>query len=464
MFKVMKTSTLAILLLLMTAGSLQAGQHNGINRIDDLSIDVWVNKNEASTYYYGEDLAIYFRANSDCYVVVYDIDPSGNVSLLFPSDYSGSCRVNGDEVYRIPDAYDDYRLEISGPSGSEYIYAVATYNPIDPPDFIRYENFDYGNWDYYYDDFIHSVSGERAAFATDLNNRIANAPHVSASTMFYIDEGYRHHKWYRHWTYDPYYTGSVWVGVDYPGCEIWIDGIYYGIAPILIPQIYIGRHWVWIYYHGYPCWQDYVYINHGQRYYVDAKINHRYLDYDYGRKNMRDWRFKYEKYRNEPDFKHKADQDRAKYTPAKQTAPIKVVDKYSKRKAADYKSSPITGNTIETKTRDSYRKSEPADNSSIKRVKQDRSEIGKKPLISEPDTPIIKDKSIKTDSDADNTGVKSQQKTEKSNQTKSVKVKQPTKSKSNSSAVKQSRSAPSSGKQSKSSSSGSKQEDKRSKR
>jgi hypothetical protein len=237
MFKLIKISTLAMLLLLIPAGSLQAGENNGINRIDNLSVDIWVNKGEASTYYYGEDLAIYFRPSDDCYVVVYDIDPSGNVSMLFPSDYSGSCRVNGDEVYRIPDPYDDYRLEIAGPSGSEYIYAVATYNPIDPPDFIRYENFDYGNWDYYYNDFIHSMSGERADFANDLNNRIANAPHVSASTMFYIDEDYRPHRWYRHWTYDPYYTGSVWVGTDYPGCEIWIDGVYYHAGRIMFISI-----------------------------------------------------------------------------------------------------------------------------------------------------------------------------------------------------------------------------------
>jgi hypothetical protein len=180
---------------------------------------------------------------------------------------------------------------------------------------------------------------------------------------------------------------------------------------------------------------------------------------------MRDWRFKYEKYRNESDFKHKADKERIKYTPPKQTAPIKVVDKYSRQKATKYNSSPVTGNIIETKKKESYRKSEPANNSSIKRVKQNRSESSKKSLISEPDSPIIKKKSIKTDSNTNDTRVKSQQKIEKPSQTKSVKIERPTKSKSSSSStIKKSKSSSSAGKQSKSSSSGSKREDKRSKR
>ena len=320
--------------VLLLAGASFAGDISGVKHVDNLNIDIWLNKAEGSTYYYGEDVAIYFQTNQDCYVVVYDIDPAGNVSMLFPADYESSCFVRAGEQYRIPDIYDDYRLEITGPSGPEHIYAVATPKPITPPDFIKYEFFDYGDWDYYYDDFIHSVRGEREAFARDLNQRIVNGPFVSTSIMFNIDENYRNHRWYRHWDYDPYYVGSVWIGADYPGCEIWIDGVYYGIAPLLVPEIYIGRHWVWIYYHGYPCWQDYVYIRGGQRYYVDAKIKRGRLNPSDGHKYLRDWRFKYEKYPNEPDFKHKADTDRAKYSRPKLQPPASVIDKYTKRSAS----------------------------------------------------------------------------------------------------------------------------------
>ena len=316
--------------MIMSAAAI-AGEKHASDNLGFLDIDIWVNKGEASTYYYGEDIAVYFRATEDCYVVVYDIDPGGNVSLLFPTDYGDDCYVHGGDVYRIPDTYDDYRLEVTGPSGAEYIYAVATPRPIDAPDFIRYQFFEYGNWDSYYDDFIHSVHGERGAFAADLNYRIAGGgPYLSASTMFYIDENYRHHRWYRYWHHDPYYIGSVWVGCDYVGAEVWIDGCYYGIAPILIPEIYYGRHWIWIYYHGYPCWQEYFYVRSGQRSYVDAKINHRYRDFDYGRRNFSTWRFYQKEYRNSGDFKREAEQDRAKHVRAYAKPPTNVIQKYSR--------------------------------------------------------------------------------------------------------------------------------------
>jgi len=309
-----------------------ADQKHGISRVDNLEIDVWVNKSDGATYYFGEDVAVYFRASEDCYAVIYDIDPAGNVSLLFPSDYNSDCFIRGEEVYRIPDAYDDYRLEVTGPKGKEYIYAVASPYRIDPPEFMRYEYFEYGNWDSYYDDFVHTMRGEMAVFVNDLNNRIVrNGSYISASTMFFIDNRYRHHSWYRYWRYDPYYIGSIWIGCDYPGAEIWIDGCYFGIAPILIPEIYIGRHWVWIYYHGYPCWQDYVYVTRGQRYYVDAKIKRKFRDFDYGRSNMKNWRFKQEKHRNDPGFVREAEKYRVKHTRPLHTPPSRVQKKYSDR-------------------------------------------------------------------------------------------------------------------------------------
>jgi len=330
MLKVFRLFVLAVLIAGM-ANVVSAGDRFGNKNLEDLSVDVWVNKGEGATYYYGEDVAIYFRTNDDCYIVVYDIDPEGNVSLIYPSDYDSDTFVRGGDIYRIPDTYDDYRLEVSGPSGSEYIYAVASYTPIQAPGFIRYEFFEYGEWDSYYDDFIHTVRGERAAFANDLNSRIAQGPHVAVSTMFYINAAYRHHRWYRHWNYDPYYIGSVWVGTSYPGCEVWIDGVYFGIAPILVPEIYIGRHWIWIYYHGYPCWQDYFYVRYGQRYYVDAKIKRGYRDFDYGRGKLRTWKFDGEKYRNDSDFTREAEKVRLKHTRPRPAPPARIVDKYSKK-------------------------------------------------------------------------------------------------------------------------------------
>jgi hypothetical protein len=344
--QIRKLAILAI--LLVTASAVYAEEDSGIRRVSDPDVDLWVNKGDDASYYYGDDIAVFFETNQDAYVIVYDIDPAGNVSLLFPENYDSDCFVRAGQVIRVPGSDSDYRLEVNGPSGREYIYAVASRNYIRPPDFIKYAFYDYSNWDRYYDDFVYKVSGQRAEFVEALNNRIVDGPYVQASVTFSIDDTYRHSRWYRHWSYDPYYVGSMWVGADYPGCEVWIDGCYYGIAPMLIPDVYFGYHWVWIYYDGYPCWYNHVYVNHNQRYYVDAKIDRRdghrngYGDNDGGKFDHRDgnggrrWDLKEDKYRNERDFKtelvkHPSDNK----SPSRQLPPTWVNDKYSGKHDSD---------------------------------------------------------------------------------------------------------------------------------
>jgi hypothetical protein len=361
MLKHLKLIGILAILLLSTA-IIYADDDAGVRKVSNLDIDIWVNKGDQATYYYGEDLAIYFQASNDCYVVIYDIDPSGNVSQLFPEDYNRDCFVQGNQIYRIPGKDDNYRLEVSGPSGTEYIYAVASENYIESPDFISRASYDYGNWDGYDNDFIRTYSGDRSEFVARLNDRIAKGPYVQANTMFHIDDAYRHARWYRHWDNDPYYVGSVWIGSDWPGCEVWIDGVYFGISPILIPEIYYGRHWVWLYYNGYPCWDNYFYVNSGQRCYVDAKIDrdHGRRGYDgpgYGGKagdgKIRRWDLKQDKFRNESDFrqgsvKHSADQPKHTAQP-----PTWVRDKYTSRGGKSDESRVIDnsknlGHTIDT--------------------------------------------------------------------------------------------------------------------
>jgi hypothetical protein len=294
-------------------------------------IEIWTNKGYDATYYYGEDVAVYFRAERDCYVVVYDIDPSGAVTVLFPSNYYNSSFVTGDRVYRIPDYYSDYTLEVSGGSGTEHIFAVASYEYMEPPDFMRYIGYDYGE-EAYYDDgyFVNYMSGDLDGFVRYVNGRITNGPCSVAHARFHVDSRYRHHRHYRYWDYDPYYVGSVWIGCSYPGAEIWIDGIYFGIAPVLVPYIYVGHHWVWAYYGGYPCYQQYFYITSYQRYYIDIRIDDHYKDYRYRRRSFGGWVPLEKKYRNEDGFKERARRARATKVRSR-TLPSHVVRDFSER-------------------------------------------------------------------------------------------------------------------------------------
>lgn len=298
---------------------------------DGPDIEVWTNKGYDATYYYGEDVAVYFRAEQDCYVVVYDIDPSGWVTVLFPSNYYNSCYATGDRVYRIPDYYSDYTLEISGSSGTEHIFAVASYEYFEPPDFMMYSGYDYGESEYYIDDyFSKNISGDLHGFVRSVNRRIVTGPHSAAYTRFYVDSDYRNQRNYRYWDYDPYYVGSVWIGSNYPGAEIWIDGIYFGISPVLVPSIYYGHHWLWAYYGGYPCYQQYFYVSSYERYYIDVRIDDRYKDYRYRRRSFSGWVPLEKNYRNESGFKERARNARAKKVRSR-TLPSHVVRDFHER-------------------------------------------------------------------------------------------------------------------------------------
>ncbi len=298
---------------------------------DGPDIEIWTNKGYDATYYYGEDLAVYFRAERDCYVVVYDIDPSGAVSILFPSNYYNSSFVTGDRVYRIPDYYSDYTLEVSGSSGTEHIFAVASYEYIEPPDFMRYTGYDYGDPEYYDDGyFINYMQGDLDGFVRHVNGRMTNGPCSVVHARFYVDSRYRHHRYYRYWDHDPYYVGSVWIGCNYPGAEIWIDGVYFGIAPVLVPWIYYGHHWLWAYYGGYPCYQQYFYITSYQRYYIDVRIDDQYKDYRYRRRSFSGWVPLEKKYRNENGFKERARDARAKKVRSR-TLPSHVIRDFHER-------------------------------------------------------------------------------------------------------------------------------------
>lgn len=295
-------------------------------------IEVWTNKGYDATYYYGEDIAVYFRAEQDCYAVIYDIDPSGEVTILFPSNYYNSAYVTGGEVYRIPDHYSDYSLEVSGQSGTEHIFAVASNEYLDPPDFMRYIGYDYGDPEHYDNDyFVTYMRGDLDDFIDFVNDRIARGPYSVDHARFYVESAYRHHRYYRYWDYDPYNVGSVWVGSNFPGAEVWIDGIYYGIGPILIPSIYFGEHWLWLYYGGFPCYQRYFYVSSFQRYYIDARIDDGYRDYRHRRRSFSGWRPLEKQYRNEDGFKEKAIRARSEKRVRSRTLPTHVVRDFDKR-------------------------------------------------------------------------------------------------------------------------------------
>lgn len=241
-----------------------------------LDIEVWVDKGEGATYHPGEKIKVYFRASRDCYVVIYDIDTKGYVNLLYPSDGDDDSYVEGGRTYRIPDRFDEYDLTVDGPEGTEYIQAVASFDPIALPNFPGLsEKYGYDGEIYAY-----KLDGEDPfEFMETMNREITSYDYASDVCIFNVE--YRYPKWY-YWPREVYVDRPMDVmlgGVyfDYPwGVEVWIDGVFYGITPITIPALVVGRHWVTFWHCGSWIWRDWVWIERHHTVRVWAHCDHRY--------------------------------------------------------------------------------------------------------------------------------------------------------------------------------------------
>lgn len=95
-------------------------------RRSKLDIDVWVNKDEGGVYRPGESMRVYFRANADAYVLLYNIDTDGYIHLIYPYGPADRPFAEGGRTVAIPSRSDPYELAADGPPGVEYVVALAS--------------------------------------------------------------------------------------------------------------------------------------------------------------------------------------------------------------------------------------------------------------------------------------------------------------------------------------------------
>jgi len=262
-----------------------------------LDIEVWINKSEGSTYYPGEDIRVYFRASRDCYVVVYNLDTRGYVNVLYPYRSSDERYVQGGRVYKMPGRYDDYSLTVDGPSGVEYIQAVASYEPLSVPGWSDYYREGAGP------EGIRTLRMDEEedpyVFMEWVNHQISPYPDY-ATDVAYLHVRYPHPNWYYHpnlyqyypYSY-PYDLGSVYIWAPF-AVDVYIDGIFFGIAPLTIPSFVCGRHFVTVYYNGCRLWNDYFFVDARRTVRLQAKIDQRvrYVHQDPVIKDYRNWKEK----------------------------------------------------------------------------------------------------------------------------------------------------------------------------
>jgi len=225
-------------------------------------IEVWVD-NEDGIYYSGDEIVVYFEATRDCYAAVYSIDTRGQVNLLFPEDPGDDGFIRGGEMYSVPGRFGEYDLIVSGPEGIEHIQAVGTLEEMEIPRWHGGTNLRIGERD------------DPEDFIEDINRRYFNCRwddclRAYDRTSIYVKSP--------HYYYKPVYIPNYWydapdysmIYIDYPyGGEVYIDGIFIGVAPLYIPRIIIGWHWFTIYDHFGYCWEENIQFTHDHYVHLD---------------------------------------------------------------------------------------------------------------------------------------------------------------------------------------------------
>ncbi len=218
-----------------------------------LDVDVWTNHADGD-YYVGDNIVVNFRANRDAFVVIYSIDSRGRVNLLFPTRPDEDNFVEGDRTYNLPGGRDNYDLVVTAPAGSEQIQAVASRERFPIPDWYRGSGLVCGDNDDR-DEYLDWLNGTR--FVRYGGQRFA----YDRTTIFVRDW---EPDYFRPIFYPAYPSWSVCgnIYIDYPwGGAIYVNGMYWGCAPLYIPRILVGWHTITVYDPWGACWEHDVHVS-----------------------------------------------------------------------------------------------------------------------------------------------------------------------------------------------------------
>ncbi len=160
-----------------------------------LALDVWTSRGDGAIYNAGDDITVFFRTSTDCFVTIYDITTDGRTIVLFPQ-YPDDGFVRGGFTYRLPGYYDGPAFRVTGPRGIEYIHAVATLEP---------DAFRFRRDGARYHLRAEPISGDPYDAINDINGSLIDTRYVraTATTSFFIGS--------RVW-YPRYYCNSCHAG------------------------------------------------------------------------------------------------------------------------------------------------------------------------------------------------------------------------------------------------------------
>jgi len=94
------------------------------------SVRVWVNDEKRNNFFVGEKVEFFFSSERDCYVLMFNRDAEGNLTVLFPNAYHPNNFVRGGETIKIPDSGMNFELRFFEPAGEEMVKVIAAREPL----------------------------------------------------------------------------------------------------------------------------------------------------------------------------------------------------------------------------------------------------------------------------------------------------------------------------------------------
>ncbi|MGH7681881.1 MAG: DUF4384 domain-containing protein [Candidatus Eiseniibacteriota bacterium] len=216
-----------------------------------VTVDVWINKEEGGVYQPGENMRVFFRTNADAFVIVYNIDTDGYIHLVYPYGPSDQMRVEGGRTYVIPARHDPYELVADGPTGMEFVVAVASRAPFrDLPWYLTSGapegDAEHAGTDNPTDSGV--IAGDPYVGMEQLNQRIvppgSDADADVGDIYFYIEKRVEYPRYvcadchYSSFAFDPYLSVC-------PVVDVRIDATWVRYAPVHV-GVARPRYYYWV--------------------------------------------------------------------------------------------------------------------------------------------------------------------------------------------------------------------------
>lgn len=227
-------------------------------------VDISVDKGDDATYYNGEPIFISFRTTEDAYVVIYDIDTEGKLSLIFPESVEEDGFIRANSTYQIPEDDDDYSLKIKGPPGEEFICAVTSPEPLRIPAIFKGE-----------EEVYFRIEGDPLSAIEKINEELiigTGGIYDIDICHFYVEYGEEERKCPLPPFPFPPFSCSTEIVSTPRGAKIYLDGRYFGKTPGVIAGIPPGNHRLVVEKGGYYRYERDIFLHKGEREFVKVHL------------------------------------------------------------------------------------------------------------------------------------------------------------------------------------------------